>query len=87
VGDRTTLNQLFALVRYNLVHFGVAANTEPENRDFRMGDARHSKADISKASRLLGYSPVFDISVVNKLATSWYADFFIAKLLRPKFNP
>jgi UDP-N-acetylglucosamine 4-epimerase len=72
VGDRTTLKQLFALVRDNLVPFGVPANTEPEYRDFRVGDVRHSKADISKASRLLGYSPVFDISVGIKLAIPWY---------------
>jgi UDP-N-acetylglucosamine/UDP-N-acetylgalactosamine 4-epimerase len=76
VGDRTTLKQLFALVRDNLVHYGVPANTEPEYRDFRMGDVRHSKADISKASRLLGYSPVFDISSGIKLAMPWYAAFF-----------
>ena len=72
VGDRTTLKQLFALVRDNLVPFGVLANTEPEYRDFRVGDVRHSNADISKASRLLGYSPVFDISVGIKLAIPWY---------------
>jgi UDP-N-acetylglucosamine 4-epimerase len=35
VGDRTTLKQLFALVRDNLVPFGVPASTEPEYRDFR----------------------------------------------------
>ena len=76
VGDRTTLKQLFALVRDNLVPFGVSANTEPEYRDFRVGDVRHSKADISKASRLLGYSPVFDISAGLKLAIPWYVAFF-----------
>lgn len=72
VGDRTTLKQLFALVRDNLVPFGVSANTEPEYLDFRVGDIRHSEADISKASRLLGYSPAFDISVGIKLAIPWY---------------
>jgi UDP-N-acetylglucosamine 4-epimerase len=79
VGDRTTLNQLFALVRDNLVPYGVPVNTKPEYRDFRLGDVRHSKADISKASRLLGYSPVFDISSGIKLAMPWYAAFFHPK--------
>lgn len=76
VGERTTLKQLFALVRDNLVPLGISANTEPAYRDFREGDVRHSKADTSKASSLLGYSPVFDISAGLKLAIPWYATFF-----------
>jgi UDP-N-acetylglucosamine 4-epimerase len=82
VGDRTTLKQLFALVRDNLVPFGVPANTEPEYRDFRVGDVRHSKADISKASRLLGYLPVIDIISGIKLAMPWYAAFFHRQALQ-----
>ena len=82
VGDRTTLKKLFALVRDNLVPYGVPASTEPEYRDFRVGDVRHSKADISKASRLLGYSPVFDITSGIKLAMPWYAAFFQRKALQ-----
>ncbi len=87
VGDRTTLNKLFALLRDNLVPYGVAASTEPEYRDFREGDVLHSKADISKARRLLGYSPFFDITSGIKLAIPWYADFFHRKLCSVKINP
>ena len=83
-GDRTTLKELFALVRDNLVPFGLSANTEPEYRDFRAGDVRHSKADISKASRLLGYLPEFDISVGLKLAIPWYVAFFQRQALLVK---
>ena len=82
VGDRTTLKQLFALVRDNLVSFGVPANTQPQYRDFRVGDVRHSKADISKARRLLGYSPVFDITNGIELAMPWYAAFFHRQALQ-----
>jgi UDP-N-acetylglucosamine 4-epimerase len=82
VGERTTLKKLFALVRDNLVTYGVPASTEPEYRDFRVGDVRHSKADISKASRLLGYSPVFDITSGIKLAMPWYAAFFQRQILQ-----
>jgi UDP-N-acetylglucosamine 4-epimerase len=74
VGDRTTLKQLFALVRDNLVPFGVPANTEPEYRDFRAGDVRHSLADTSKAQRLLGYQPTHRISDGIQSATRWYVD-------------
>jgi UDP-N-acetylglucosamine 4-epimerase len=72
VGDRTTLKQLFALVRDNLVPFGVAANTEPEYRDFRVGDVRHSLADISKAQQFLGYQPSHKIADGIAQSMSWY---------------
>lgn len=72
VGDRTTLKQLFALVRDNLVPFGVAANTEPEYRDFRVGDVRHSLADISKAQQFLGYQPSHKIADGIAQSMGWY---------------
>ncbi len=57
VGDRTTLNELFALIRDNLAVNGIHVDIKPVYRDFRAGDVRHSVADISKAANLLGYSP------------------------------
>lgn len=72
VGDRTTLKQLFALVRDNLVQFGVSANIEPTYRDFRAGDVLHSLADISKAKRMLGYEPTYRIADGIQSAISWY---------------
>lgn len=74
VGDRTTLKQLFALVRDNLVTFGVPASAEPEYRDFRAGDVRHSLADTSKAQRLLGYEPTHRIADGIQSATRWYVE-------------
>ena len=74
VGDRTTLKQLFALVRDNLVPFGVPASAQPEYRDFRAGDVRHSLADTSKAQRLLGYEPTHRIADGIQSATRWYVD-------------
>jgi UDP-N-acetylglucosamine 4-epimerase len=72
VGDRTTLKQLFIFVRDNLVPFGVSASTEPEYRDFRAGDVRHSLADISKAQRLLGYEPTHRVADGIQATTLWY---------------
>ncbi|MFY8126574.1 MAG: NAD-dependent epimerase/dehydratase family protein [Hydrogenophaga sp.] len=72
VGDRTTLKQLFDLVRDHLVPFGVRADTEPEYRDFRVGDVRHSLADISKAKQLLGYQPTHKIADGIAQSMSWY---------------
>lgn len=54
VGDSTTLNQLFAAIQTRL---GAAA--QPTYGEFRKGDVRHSKADISKARSRLGYEPEF----------------------------
>jgi UDP-N-acetylglucosamine 4-epimerase len=74
VGDRTTLKQLFGLIRDNLVPHGVSPSVEPEYRDFRAGDVRHSLADVSKAHRLLGYEPTHRIADGIQAATRWYVD-------------
>lgn len=58
VGDRTTLNELFALIRDNLAVHGISFDIKPVYRDFRAGDVRHSLADISRAAKFLGYSPI-----------------------------
>jgi UDP-N-acetylglucosamine 4-epimerase len=54
VGERTTLNDVFSMLKEII----GGAIKEPEYADFRKGDVRHSQADISKACRLLGYTPV-----------------------------
>ncbi len=72
VGDRTTLNSLFALLRENLFCHGVKGENQPVYRDFRAGDVRHSLADISKAQRLLGYAPTQRIDEGLILAMPWY---------------
>ncbi len=74
VGDRTTLNQLFALLRDNLAAHGVAHDAQPQYRDFRAGDVRHSKADIAKARSLLGYAPSHTLAQGVQEAMPWYAD-------------
>lgn len=52
VGDRTSLKQMFEILR------GVENKTmEPVYRENRKGDVRDSLADISKANSLIGYNP------------------------------
>ena len=75
VGDRTTLNQLFASLRDALQAEGVSPCTQPSYRDFRAGDVRHSQADIGKAKRLLGYMPTQDIQEGIGLSVPWYVLF------------
>ena len=73
-GQRTTLNELFALIREEVArHKPDAAAAEPAYRDFRAGDVRHSLADISRARNLLGYDPQIDVRQGLRLAGDWYA--------------
>lgn len=74
VGDRTTLNTLFGLVRDNLVPHGVSPDVQPVYRDFRAGDVRHSQADIGKARSLLGYAPTHRIAQGVAEAMRWYVE-------------
>jgi len=73
VGDRTTLNELFALIQAGL------RALDPElpyqkciYRDFRAGDVRHSLADVSKAKRLLHYNPQYTTAGGLKLTLEWF---------------
>lgn len=73
VGDRTTLNQLHALIKSELQSrlpaLQVAA---PVYRDFRAADVRHSLASIEKAGTLLGYQPTHTIRSGMAEAMDWY---------------
>jgi len=60
------------LLRDNLFFHGVAADTQPQFRDFRAGDVLHSEADISKAGRLLGYTPTHRLEKGISIAIPWY---------------
>lgn len=72
VGDRTTLNQLFFLLRDGLAAEGVLSEVSPAYRDFRAGDVRHSQANVDKARRLLGYSPTHNLKQGLDEVLSWY---------------
>ncbi len=73
VGDRTSLNELFALIRGLLAQrFRELACATAQYRDFRAGDVRHSQADIGKAARLLGYRPTHRLAEGLSEAMPWY---------------
>ncbi|OGR06694.1 MAG: Vi polysaccharide biosynthesis protein VipB/TviC [Deltaproteobacteria bacterium RIFOXYD12_FULL_50_9] len=73
VGDRTDLNQLFALLRDGLAaKYSALKNVQPVYRDFRAGDVMHSQADISKAVKLLEYQPTYTIRQGLAKALEWY---------------
>jgi UDP-N-acetylglucosamine 4-epimerase len=75
VGDRTTLNELYGLIKSELEkrlpHLEIPL---PVYRDFRAADVRHSLASIEKAGSLLGYQPTHTIGQGMAEAMDWYIE-------------
>jgi UDP-N-acetylglucosamine 4-epimerase len=72
-GHRTTLVELYALLRDRLVaRRPQLAGLAPEHGPFRSGDVLHSLADIGKARRLLGYQPTHGIERGLDESLDWY---------------
>jgi UDP-N-acetylglucosamine 4-epimerase len=72
-GERTTLNELFRLIKENLIaHKPQLRDIEPEYGPFRQGDVRHSLADITRARDLMGFEPEYDISRGMTASIQWY---------------
>jgi UDP-N-acetylglucosamine 4-epimerase len=72
-GGRTSLNELFEMLRVELLpHCPHLKHCRPVHRDFRPGDIRHSQADITKAARLLGYSPGVSVAAGLRETLAWY---------------
>lgn len=69
---RTSLNQLFDYLKEILAKNNITYAKQAEYADFRAGDVRHSQADISKANKLLGYTPEYNILAGLEKAMPWY---------------
>ena len=72
VGDRTSLVDLYELIKESLSANQVHIKNNPIFRDFRDGDVRHSQACIDKARNNLGYDPQYNIAQGISKAMSWY---------------
>lgn len=59
---------------YDKLCQALDAHIPPEYGSERIGDIKHSNADIEKARALLGYSPDFDFEEGITLAIQWYKD-------------
>ncbi len=81
-GASTTLNQLYMLIRGNLIRvrpdLAGVTDLEPVYGPFRPGDVRHSLADIAKAKKLLGYAPTHSVEEGLSEAVGWYAAYLDA---------
>lgn len=71
-GERTTLNQLFGLLRDGLGTLGHAYDRAATHADFRAGDVRHSLADIGAAQASIGYAPTHSLGEGLREALPWY---------------
>jgi UDP-N-acetylglucosamine/UDP-N-acetylgalactosamine 4-epimerase len=78
-GGRTTLNQLFRLLREELAlsHPGLGA-LQPVYGPFRAGDVRHSQADIQQIKAALGYVSTHGLAEGLKTSLPWYVQDLLA---------
>jgi len=75
LNDQTSLTELFNSIRELILKRVPSLSIpDPVYQDFRAGDVRHSRADISKASNLLGFSPKYKINEGLELSMDWYVD-------------
>lgn len=74
-GCSTSLNQLYDYLRnYLCENFPHTKKQNPIYRNFRLGDVHHSLADISKATKMLGYMPTHQIQDGLKETIGWYCN-------------
>jgi UDP-N-acetylglucosamine/UDP-N-acetyl-alpha-D-glucosaminouronate 4-epimerase len=69
VRQRTTLNQVLV----ELQHI-IGTSLTPRYESARIGDVRHSLADITRAERLLGFIPVVGLSEGLRYTVDWYRE-------------
>jgi len=63
LGRRTSLNELFAILRDGMSERGApCASLQPVYEDFRPGDIRHSCASIERARTELGFAPTESVA-------------------------
>ena len=79
LGEQTTLNELFEMIRLLLVpRLPHLQAVRPVHREPRRGDVRFSQADISKAKKLLGFRPTHRVLEGLEKTVDWYAANLVA---------
>lgn len=73
VGERSSLNELVEAIRERLARRGALTGViDIRRRDFRVGDVKHSLADVSAARTELQYEPTHRIGEGLDEALDWY---------------
>lgn len=68
-GQQTSLSRLFESLRSL-----AGSNLQPVHGPERLGDVKHSLADISKATRLLQYQPLISVKEGLSITFNWYKE-------------
>jgi UDP-N-acetylglucosamine 4-epimerase len=68
-GEQTSLSALFEALRK-----AAGSSLQPVHGPDRRGDVKHSLADISKATRLLGYKPLVSVADGLERTFQWYRE-------------
>ena len=74
VGKRTSLNELFEILKAALINEKIIYTKDPIYKDFRDGDVLHSQASIQKIKSALGYDPQFNLSQGIEQSMPWYVE-------------
>lgn len=74
-GERTTLNELYKIIREIIGRSDPAVlSIDAVHGPSREGDIPHSLASVSKASEMLGYSPVCTVHEGLEEAVKWFIE-------------
>ena len=72
-GESSTLARVFDLVRERISRDRPEAGTrKPVHEPFRPGDVRHSHADLTRARRVLGFGPRYDLRRGLDETVAWF---------------
>jgi UDP-N-acetylglucosamine/UDP-N-acetylgalactosamine 4-epimerase len=83
LNDRTSLKNLYKMIEDGVIkRIPEIERKEPIYRDFRVGDVRHSQANVNKAKILLDYQPNFKISEGMEEAIEWYVKHITIKKVK-----
>ena len=74
LGEQTSLNRLFRLLSEIFKKHYFLENSLPRYCEYRVGDIRHSVADITKAKAYLNYLPSVFIKEGLELTIEWYSN-------------
>jgi len=75
LNDRTSLSRLHQIIEEGLIKRKKGLEKiRPIYRDFRLGDVKHSQANIEKAETLLGYRPEYTVSKGLDETMDWFIE-------------
>ncbi|MDR1057046.1 MAG: SDR family oxidoreductase [Coxiellaceae bacterium] len=83
-GEQITLNKLFEFIHSTLK---LSEDYKPKYRDFRIGDIRHSLADINRAKIQLNYDPQYDVKSGLSIVISQLSSHKIHNFIKPHIKP